>query len=119
MKKLFIFLVKYLPVIQMAGILFNNVMYYFDLFNNISRFIDFIIGNSYITSTLFYICSYMFGFCKWHKLVITANFVNLNIGLIDVIFHIPVTDLQLLMLYFIIDIIFLFIILINKFKCKH
>ena len=119
MKKLFIFLVKYLPVIQMAGILFNNTMYYFDLFLEHSRFIDFIIGNSYITSILFYICSYMFGFCKWHKLVITANFINLNIGLVDVLIHIPISNLELLLSYYIIDIIFLFIILINKIKCKH
>lgn len=119
MKKVFIFLVKYLPVIQMAGILFNNVMFYFDWFNQTSRFIDFILGNSYITTILFYICSYMFGFCKWHKLVITANFINTNITLFDVLIHIPVTDLQLLLLYFNVDIIFLFIILINKFKCKN
>ena len=119
MKKIFIFLVKYIPVIQMAGIFINNVLYYFDICYTLSRSLDFITGNSYITTFLLLICNKLFGFCKWHKLVITANFVNLNIGLIDIIFHIPVTDLQLLMLYFIIDIIFLFIILINKFKCKH
>ena len=119
MKKLFIFLVKYLPVIQMAGILFNNIMFYFDWFNQTSRFIDFIIGNSYITTILFYICSYMFGFCKWHKLIITANFINLNIGLIDVLYHIPITNSQLLSLYLIVDMIFLFMIIIYKFKCKH
>lgn len=119
MKKLFIFLVKYIPVIQMAGMLINNIFYYFNLFLSVCRILDFVLGNSIITTLLLYICSNLFGFCKWHKLLITANIINILLAGIDVLYHIPISDIELLMLYGIVDIIFLFMIIIYKFKCKH
>lgn len=38
----------------------------------ISYLLDFIIGNSITTTFLLYVCSYVFGFCKWHRFIITA-----------------------------------------------
>lgn len=52
MKRLFIVLIKYIPIIQMVGMLFNNILYCFSDIYIISYILDFIIGNS-ITTTYF------------------------------------------------------------------
>lgn len=49
----------------MVGMLFNNILYCFSDIYIISYLLDFIIGNSITTTFLLYVCSYVFGFCKW------------------------------------------------------
>lgn len=61
----------------MVGMLFNNILYCFSDIYIISYILDFIIGNSITTTFLLYVCSYVFGFCKWHRFIITANIINL------------------------------------------
>lgn len=117
LKKLFIFLIKYIPVIQMAGILVNNLLYSLES-SKINLIIDFIFGNSITATLLFYICSYIFRFCNWHRLVITCNLVNISLVSIDGIIGFPTTNTQQLLMFLTIDIIFILIIIIYKFKCK-
>lgn len=57
----------------MVGMLFNNILYCFSDIYIISYILDFIIGNSITTTFLLYVCSYVFGFCKWHRFIITAH----------------------------------------------
>lgn len=102
----------------MIGMLLNNIMYYFDVNRIISYEFDFIIGNSIITTFLIYLCSYIFNFCIWHRLIITANFINLAIANVDAIISIPITDIQLLIIYHIIAAIFIVIATINHIKKK-
>lgn len=52
MKRLFIVLIKYIPIIQMVGMLFNNILYCFSDIYIISYLLDFIIGNSITTTFL-------------------------------------------------------------------
>lgn len=115
LKDIFVLVIKYMPIVQMVGMLFNNLMYYFDIGNNICYIIDFVIGNSIITTILLFICSNLFGFCNWHRLIITSNFINIVIANIDVLFVIPISDLQLISLYFAVYLIFLFIIIYKRF----
>ena len=117
LKDAFVLLIKYMPIIQMVGMLFNNLIYYFQLCNELSYISDFILGNSLITTFLLFVCSYIFGFCNWHRLLITSNFVNITIASIDSVYRIPISNLELLILYFIIYLIFLFIIVYKRF-CK-
>lgn len=67
----------------MVGMLFNNILYCFSDIYIISYLLDFIIGNSITTTFLLYVCSYVFGFCKWHRFIITANIINLLIANLD------------------------------------
>lgn len=101
----------------MVGMLFNNLLYYFQICNQLCYIIDFIIGNSLITTFLLFVCSYIFGFCNWHRLLITSNFINIAIASIDSVYRIPISNLELLILYFITYLIFLFIIVYKRF-CK-
>lgn len=45
---------------------------------------------------MLYVCSFTFGFCNWHRHIIIANLINIIIATIDKVFHIPVTDIELL-----------------------
>ena len=123
MKKLFLILIKFIPVIQLAGMLLNNTLYCFDVIKLCSYITDFVLGNSVITTFLLFVCSYLFNFCKWHRLIITANFINLMIANYDALFGIPISNLQLLCSYYIVAAIFMIIsvynhIKQNKHECK-
>lgn len=83
----------------MVGMLFNNILYCFSDIYIISYILDFIIGNSITTTFLLYVCSYVFGFCKWHRFIITANIINLLIANLDAYYRIPISDIQLLIVY--------------------
>lgn len=119
LKKLFIFIIKYIPVIQMAGILFNNIIYILFDADNLCSQIDIIFGNSYATTILLYICSYVFGFCKWHRLTITANLLSIVLVNVDMLFRLNIPVLDFILYILTIDITFILLILINKFKCKN
>ena len=102
----------------MAGMLLNNTLYYFDI-DYFTYITDFIIGNSIITTFLLYVCSYVFNFCIWHRLIITANFINICIAIVDTIVLLPISNIQLLIIYYTISVIFISIstiIHINKKK---
>lgn len=109
MKKLFLILIKFIPVIQLAGMLLNNTLYCFDIIKVASYATDFIIGNSVITTFLLFVCSYLFNFCKWHRFIITANFINIMITNYDAIFGIPISNIQLLCIYYIVAVIFIIV----------
>lgn len=102
----------------MAGMLLNNVLYYFDIDRKVSYILDFIIGNSIINTFLIYICSYVFNFCVWHRLIIAANIINLIIANIDVVIGLPVSDIQLLIIYHIVAAIFIAVATINHIHNK-
>lgn len=77
------------------GMLLNNICYYFNLNDYISYTFDLLVGNSIIVIILLYVASYTFYFCKWHRLIISANLTNVIIANIDIYFRIPITDLHL------------------------
>ena len=113
MKKILLLLIKFIPVMQMAGMLLNNTLCYFCTDLDTIYLLDYIIGNSIITTILLFICSYIFNYCVWHRLIILANFINISIANIDSVYHINITDLQLLCVYYIISIIFIIIATTN------
>ena len=91
----------------MAGFLFNNTMYcYYDTYE-LSYILDFILGNTIINTILLYIISYIFKFCNWYRLIITANFINLLVASYDANWRIPVEDMILLCIYYIVAAIFI------------
>ena len=118
MKKGFLLLIKYIPIIQMVGMLVNNTLYYFDIINRYVYILDYLVGNSLITTILLYVCSYVFKFCNWYRLIIISNLIVITTNIYDVIFRIPISNLELLVLSYIIYFLFLLIIIVNKFKCS-
>lgn len=113
MRKTLLLLIKFIPVMQMAGMLLNNTLCYFNLNFDIIYLLDYLIGNSLITTVLLLICSHIFKYCAWHRIIIFANFVNISIANVDAIFGIDITDLHLLCVYYIISIISILVATIN------
>lgn len=64
MKRLFVLSVKYIPTIQLVGMLINNTLCKYNINNVITELCDILIGNSIVNIAMLYICSYTFGFCK-------------------------------------------------------
>lgn len=113
MKKIFILLIKYIPIVQMIGMLLNNILYFYDIYS-ITYILDFLIGNSLIATFLLYVCSYVFKFCSWHRLIITANLLNIVIASIDAVKELPMTDMELITTYLCVSISFIIIALANN-----
>lgn len=95
-------MVKFIPVIQMAGMLVNNTMYHFNINVDYDYIIDFLFRNSFANTIVLYVISITFGFCKWHRVIILANFINIVIANVDRIYNIPISDIQLLCSYYIV-----------------
>lgn len=114
LNKLFILLLKYIPIIQMVGMLINNILYTFHEINDYMYIIDFIIGNSIITTFLLFICSYVFRFCNWYRYIIITNFINIIISFIDSTFYINIDKIELFVIMNIINAIGIIISLYNK-----
>lgn len=119
MKKLFLLFVKYVPVIQMAGILVNNTLCMFDINHVINYILDFTIGNSILTTIFMFICSYMFGFCLWYRLILSANLINIIIAMTDSIYRLPLSDIQLLLSYYIVYSVFIIVATINHVRLNE
>lgn len=102
----------------MVGVLVNNTLYCFDVITKTYYLLNYLTGNSLISTVLLYICSYVFKFCSWYRLIVTANFINITIGILEIYFRFPITDIQLLVSYYTVCVLFLLIIIINKFKCS-
>lgn len=119
LNKLFILLLKYIPIIQMVGMLINNILYTFHEINNYMYIIDFIIGNSIITTFLLFICSYVFRFCNWYRYIIITNFINIIISFIDSTFYINIDKIELFVIMNIINAIGIIISLYNKLIKGH
>lgn len=102
----------------MAGMLFNNILYYNGICDKLSYTLDFIIGNSIVATILLYICSYVFNFCIWHRLIITANIINITIASLDAIYKLPISDIKLLIIYHVVAAIFIIISTVIHIKKK-
>ena len=119
MKKIFIFIVKFMPIMQMVGIFIVNILFYISNCKILVNIFRYLLGNSLLVSILLIIMSYLFGFCKWYRAIIIGNLINITIEVIDKTIGIPISNLEILVLYNIISILFLFISLYFKFNCKN
>lgn len=90
----------------MAGMLLNNTLYYFEPYT-ICYVIDYLLGFSIANCVILFIASFIFNFCKWHRLIITANAINITIANYDAIYMIPCSDRELLVIYYIVSGIFI------------
>lgn len=108
MYKLELISVKYVPIITALLYTISMILSYLDMD---VRMFDVIVGNSLITTVPMYISSYVFRFCKYHRMfihyLVTVNIIDL----IDVTIGIPVDDFNLLIIYLIIAGIFAFLAL--------
>lgn len=108
-KKLLLITVKYLPIIQMMGFLLNNTLVCFDYIGNLKYDIDFSLGSSIINILALIIISFGLHYCLWHRLLLTANGINICIAWYDARDKFPIEDRTMLAIYYIIAAIFIII----------
>ena len=119
LNKTLILLIKYIPIIQMICVIVFNAMIYHNVLLKYCRLNDIITGNSVIATILLLFCSVIFKYGVWHRLIVVSNFIIILIILIDRIFRIPISNLELLVLYYVLYSIFLLLILIVNLKQKR
>lgn len=101
-------LLKFIPAILAFITLLNSVLSYFGIDLYILSYIG---GVSILTMIFLYISSYVFRFCKYHRMFLHYVIVTWVINIIDYYSNIPINDLEYLCLQVIVAGIFLFIIL--------
>ena len=119
LNKTLILLIKYIPIIQMICVIVFNAMIYHNVLLKYCRLNDIITGNSVVATILLLFCSVIFKYGVWHRLIVVSNFIIILIILIDRIFRIPISNLELLVLYYVVYSIFLLLILIVNLKQKR
>lgn len=100
--------VKYTPIIISLINLLNIVLSFLAIGSTI---LDSIAGSSVLTVIPMYISSYVYKFCKYHRMFINYILINNLLDLYDEIIGIPLSDMYLLMIYLIIASAFSFVIL--------
>lgn len=88
--------------------LMNSIFSYFDIDLPI---LSYIASNSVVTIFYFYISSYVFRFCEYHRMFMHYTTVTWVINIIDLYIEIPIGDIPYLLLQLIVAGIFIFIIL--------
>lgn len=97
--KIFIKLVKYMPVVQITGILLNNTFYLND--NMFACIIaKYIFGGSIALAIFLLITSYLFDFCIWHRLLILVNFINNSVATYNKLN--PISDNHMFVIHYLI-----------------
>lgn len=104
--KIFLIVVKYLPIIIALGYLITSMLHCFGI-------ICYIIPNLFYMSpitALFMICtSFAFKFCIWHRLPIYYAMILHLMTIIDYYTAITITSFALMFVYLVIAIIFILI----------
>lgn len=117
-RKITLILIKYIPAMQMAGMLVNNTLYYIGI-NFANNILDIILGNSLLFTILQLSCSYTFKFCVYHRAIIIANLINIIIAYFDTIVSRPVEGYMLLAFYYIVYSVAIISITINHLNRKR
>ena len=106
--KIQLYLIKVIPMVMTFICLVNTVTSYFDIELPILAYIA---SNSILTIVFFYISSYVFRFCMFHRMFIHYNTLMWLLNIYDMYIGVPVNDRGLLSIYLIITAVFMFIIL--------
>lgn len=88
--------------------LLNTTLSYFDIDLPVLSYIS---SNSILTVVFFYISSYVFKFCEYHRMFIHYNTLMWVLNIYDMYIGVPISDRSIFSIYLIITGIFMFIIL--------
>ena len=111
--KLNLYLLEKIPMVTAVLYLADTILSYFDCEIEITSAIC---GMSVLPIIYFYVASFAFKFCKWHRMFIHYIVVNETLAWIDYKIGIPISAKELFILNMVIAGIFLFLIIYLKFK---
>lgn len=111
--KLELYSAKVVPML-MAGItLANTILSYFDIDAPVLSYVG---GVSILVIIKFYITSYTYKFCAYHRMFLHYIVLSTTLSVYDYTYGIPITDRNMFTLQIVLAGVSLFIILYLKFK---
>lgn len=115
--KLFISIIKWIPVVVAAGILISNTLVVFGIDSAINILIDYFLGVSFGFIITIYSASVALEFCNWHRIVIWYDtcvlFLNYLINNDYIIFN---GKYDILLIHYVVAGIFIIILTYNHVK---
>ena len=106
--KIELWFLKVIPMIMALYTLSNSILSYFDIDLTIFSYIG---GVSLLPLIFFYLSSYVFKFCEYHRMFLHYMLITDCINVYDYHIGFPISDLEYLCLHMIIAGISLFLIL--------
>lgn len=106
--KIQLYLLKVIPMVMAFICLLNTTLSYFDIDLPVLSYIS---SNSILTIIFFYISSYVFKFCEYHRMFIHYSTLMWILNVYDMYIGVPISDRSIFSIYLIITGIFIFIIL--------
>ena len=107
--KIELYLIKVIPVLTAAMALLNTILSF--VFDIDAPIISYIGGVSVFTLIFFYLSSYVFKFCVYHRMFIHYITFNWLLNIYDYYIGVPLNNRNMFALYIIITGIFMFLIL--------
>ena len=113
--KLELYLIKIIPMLMALGNLVNTILAYFYIDVPL---LSYMCGTSILVLMFLYLSSYVFRFCKYHRMFIHYVTFNWLLNIIDYYIGIPLDSKSLFFVYLIVTGVTMFIIVYLKFKKK-
>ena len=113
--KIELWLLKVIPMLMALNTLSNSILSYFNIDLTIFSYIG---GVSLLPLIFFYLSSYVFKFCEYHRMFLHYILIIDCINIYDYHIGFPLNDLEYLCLHIIIAGILLFLILYLYLKTK-
>jgi hypothetical protein len=96
--KVFLIVVKFIPITISIMFVLNNILIYLGVINPILTYIG---GTSIMFVMLLYLISWIFKFCYLYRLPLHYIACGNAIGILDKVFRFPISNLGMLRIYFI------------------
>lgn len=115
--KKFLILLKYFPIVLIVVMLMNNLQYLNGYCPYYFGFVELVASYSYGLFIFTLIASYLFGFCKWYRILLYGEVVNITLGLVNILWDmeynaliIPVTMMVVIFITIIMSILYRFVV---------
>lgn len=117
--KIELYLIKTIPILTAAVYLLNTILSF--VFDIDAPILSYIGGVSIFTLMFFYLSSYVFKFCTYHRMFIHYITFNWLLNIYDYYIGVPLNNRNMFALYIIITGLFMFLILYfhQKEKCNN
>lgn len=114
--KLFLFLLKVIPIVSAFFYWLNTTLAYFEIDIPILSYLG---GMSFYCWLLIYIATYVFNFCSYQRVFLYYILICNIINIIDYHYTIPLSDFNLLVTYYILSGLSLFLFLLLYLRNKN
>lgn len=117
--KIELYLIKTIPILTATVYLLNTILSF--VFDIDAPILSYIGGVSIFTLMFFYLSSYVFKFCTYHRMFIHYITFNWLLNIYDYYIGVPLNNRNMFALYIIITGLFMFLILYfhQKEKCNN